>query len=72
MIPLAVLFALIDALKLEIIDQVELPQADIRSAFGFGVLSGKLQILTEFRQRIDEQVEANAEQERKDDERRRE
>jgi hypothetical protein len=56
-IRLAVLHSLLDSLRIEIVEQVETPQVDLQSEFGFGNLSGKLQILTELRRRLDEVAE---------------
>jgi len=56
-IPLAVIYEILGALRDEAIDGAERPQDDQRTEFGFGRVAGTLQLLREVRDRIESHVE---------------
>ncbi len=63
MIPLDVLYAMLDQLRRELVESVENPAEERQTEFGFGKLSGSLSIMTELRARMEAYVEESDRQE---------
>ena len=57
MLPLEVIFRILDDLREEAIQAAEAPSSDDRTEYGFGRVSGILQVLRETRNRIENVVE---------------
>lgn len=57
MIPLEIVFEILDKLRAETLELVENPPAELRTEFGFGAATGSLRILGQVRERLDARVE---------------
>jgi hypothetical protein len=56
-IPLEVIYAILDRLRADVVEAMESPPEGLRSEFGFGKLSGSLSTVKDIRARMDAFVE---------------